>query len=65
MSDTALRTHLRTELAALKEKGLYKAERQIATPQKPGITVNGREVGEGVGHRRGSMPCLEYGVANR
>ncbi|MFO0850068.1 MAG: glycine C-acetyltransferase [Gemmataceae bacterium] len=44
MSDTALRTHLRTELAALKEKGLYKAERQIATPQKPAITVNGREV---------------------
>ena len=34
MSDTALRTFLRTELAALKEKGLYKAERQIATPQR-------------------------------
>jgi glycine C-acetyltransferase len=44
MPDTALRAHLRTELAGLKEKGLYKAERQIATPQQPAITVNGREV---------------------
>src|SRR6478752_4226720 len=44
MRDTALDQHLRTELAGLKAKGLYKAERRIQTPQRPGITVNGREV---------------------
>jgi glycine C-acetyltransferase len=43
MPSDALNRHLRTELAALKEKGLYKAERHIQTPQQPAITVNGRE----------------------
>lgn len=40
----ALTTHLRAELAGLKEKGLYKAERRITSPQRAAITVNGREV---------------------
>src|SRR6478752_845827 len=44
MRDTALDQHLRTELAGLKAKGLYKAERRIESPQRSGITVNGREV---------------------
>jgi glycine C-acetyltransferase len=35
---------LRDELAGLKAKGLYKAERRIESPQKSGIVVNGREV---------------------
>ncbi len=35
---------LREQLADLKTKGLYKAERRIASPQKSGITVNGAEV---------------------
>ncbi len=44
MRDTRLNAHLRTELAGLKEKGLYKAERRIESPQRPAVTVNGREV---------------------
>ena len=44
MRRDALDQHLRTELAALKEKGLYKAERRIESPQQPAIRVNGREV---------------------
>jgi glycine C-acetyltransferase len=35
---------LRNELSGLKEKGLYKAERRIDTPQKATIHVNGQEV---------------------
>ncbi|HEY1188855.1 MAG TPA: glycine C-acetyltransferase, partial [Gemmata sp.] len=35
---------LRTQLEDLKAKGLYKAERQIQTPQMSGITVNGAGV---------------------
>src|SRR3954469_5592207 len=35
---------LRTQLDDLKTKGLYKAERRIASPQRSGITVNGIEV---------------------
>jgi glycine C-acetyltransferase len=35
---------LRQELESLKAKGLYKAERRIESPQRSGITVNGREV---------------------
>lgn len=35
---------LRTQLEDLKAKGLYKAERRIASPQMSGITVNGQEV---------------------
>jgi glycine C-acetyltransferase len=35
---------LRSELSGLKEKGLYKAERRIDTPQNSTIQVNGREV---------------------
>jgi glycine C-acetyltransferase len=44
MPDAKLREFLRGQLADLKTKGLYKAERRIETPQHPGITVNGREV---------------------
>ncbi len=36
--------HLRTELDALREAGLYKTERVITTPQQPRMTANGREV---------------------
>jgi glycine C-acetyltransferase len=35
---------LRAELDGLKAKGLYKAERRIASPQRSGIVVNGAEV---------------------
>jgi len=35
---------LSSQLADLKQKGLYKAERQIETPQRAAITVNGQEV---------------------
>ncbi|MBM3980720.1 MAG: glycine C-acetyltransferase [Planctomycetes bacterium] len=35
---------LRAELDGLKAKGLYKAERRIASPQRAGITVNGADV---------------------
>jgi glycine C-acetyltransferase len=44
MPAVAMNAFLKDQLAGLKEKGLYKAERQIATPQDPAITVNGREV---------------------
>jgi glycine C-acetyltransferase len=43
MPDT-LSLHLRDQLAELKTKGLYKAERVIDSPQTATITVNGREV---------------------
>ncbi|MFM8273517.1 MAG: glycine C-acetyltransferase [Gemmata sp.] len=39
-----INAHLRTQLDDLKSKGLYKAERRIASPQRSGITVNGQEV---------------------
>jgi glycine C-acetyltransferase len=42
-SDT-INAFLRTEIEGLKAKGLYKAERLIESPQRSGITVNGREV---------------------
>ena len=42
-SDT-INAFLRTEIEGLKAKGLYKAERRIESPQRSGITVNGREV---------------------
>ena len=42
-SDT-INAFLRTQLDDLKAKGLYKAERRIESPQRSGITVNGREV---------------------
>ena len=44
MSDTRLRDHLRTQLAGLKETGLYKKERLIQSPQGPAIRVGGRDV---------------------
>ncbi|MDB5311360.1 MAG: kbl [Gemmataceae bacterium] len=44
MPSDKLNAFLRTQLDDLKTKGLYKAERRIETPQKAGITVNGREV---------------------
>ena len=44
MSDTRLRDHLRTQLAGLKETGLYKKERLIQTPQGSAIRVGGRDV---------------------
>ena len=44
MSDNRLRDHLRTQLAGLKETGLYKKERLIQTPQGSAIRVGGREV---------------------
>jgi glycine C-acetyltransferase len=39
-----LNRFLQTQLADLKSKGLYKAERRIESPQKAAINVNGREV---------------------
>lgn len=44
MSDTYLRDHLRTQLAQLKQTGLYKRERLIQTPQGAGIRVGGKDV---------------------
>ncbi len=44
MPDTRLREYLRGQLDELKQKGLYKAERRIETPQKAAIAVGGREV---------------------
>ena len=44
MPSDNLNAFLRTQLDELKAKGLYKAERRIQSPQKPGITVNGHEV---------------------
>ena len=41
---TTINAFLRTQLDDLKAKGLYKAERRIESPQRSGITVNGREV---------------------
>jgi glycine C-acetyltransferase len=43
MPSDAIAAHFRGQLAELKEKGLYKAERRIETPQHASITVNGRE----------------------
>ena len=43
MPDTHLRDYLRGQLDELRQKGLYKAERRIETPQTAAITVNGRE----------------------
>ncbi|MCZ2342415.1 MAG: glycine C-acetyltransferase [Bacteroidales bacterium] len=39
-----LTNHLRAELAGLQDKGLYKAERRIDSPQSAVITVKGQEV---------------------
>jgi glycine C-acetyltransferase len=39
-----INAYLRTQLADLKAKGLYKAERRITSPQMSDITVNGQEV---------------------
>jgi glycine C-acetyltransferase len=44
MPSDAINAHLRTQLADLKAKGLYKAERRIESPQRSDITVNGHEV---------------------
>lgn len=44
MPSENLNSYLRDQLADLKQKGLYKAERRIETPQHAGITVGGREV---------------------
>ena len=44
MPSDNINAFLRTQLDDLKAKGLYKAERRIESPQKSGITVNGREV---------------------
>jgi glycine C-acetyltransferase len=44
MSDARLREYLQGQLAELKAKGLYKAERKIETPQQATIVANGREV---------------------
>ncbi|MBX9579307.1 MAG: glycine C-acetyltransferase [Gemmataceae bacterium] len=44
MPSDNLNAHLRDQLAGLKAKGLYKAERRIETPQRAGIAVGGREV---------------------
>ncbi len=44
MPSDDLNAFLRTQLDDLKTKGLYKAERRIASPQRSGITVNGAEV---------------------
>jgi glycine C-acetyltransferase len=42
--DSAFLDHLGRETAKLREAGLYKAERVIASPQAPAIEVGGREV---------------------
>jgi glycine C-acetyltransferase len=44
MSDSSLRQYLGTQLDDLKQRGLYKRERQIQTPQRSLIRVGGREV---------------------
>jgi glycine C-acetyltransferase len=44
MPDARLIKHLQTQLATLKQQGLYKRERLIQTPQDAVIRVNGREV---------------------
>jgi glycine C-acetyltransferase len=44
MSDTRLSEILRPQLDDLKQRGLYKKERYIQTPQDATIKVNGREV---------------------
>ncbi len=44
MPSTDLNAFLRTQLADLKARGLYKAERRIQSPQKSGIRVNDAEV---------------------
>jgi len=44
MNDTRHVEHLRTQLAGLRQQGLYKNERLIQSPQSSSITVNGREV---------------------
>ena len=42
--DSAFLEHLDSETAKLRQAGLYKAERVIASPQAPAIEVGGREV---------------------
>src|SRR6266480_2080754 len=44
MSDTRLRQHLRTQLDDLRNRGLYKRERQLQGPQGAAIRVAGQEV---------------------
>jgi glycine C-acetyltransferase len=44
MPSSDLNTYLQSQLADLKTRGLYKAERRIQSPQKSGITVNNSEV---------------------
>jgi glycine C-acetyltransferase len=44
MSDTKLRHTLRPQLDDLKQRGLFKNERRIESPQGPAIVANGREV---------------------
>ncbi|MGH3645875.1 MAG: glycine C-acetyltransferase [Micromonosporaceae bacterium] len=41
---TSMRDDLRAELDAIREAGLYKSERVIASPQQAGITVNQQQV---------------------
>src|SRR5262249_54545723 len=44
MSDTTLVNALRSQLDELRQKGLYKRERHIQTPQGTQIRVNGKDV---------------------
>src|SRR5262245_54610635 len=44
MSDTHLVEALRPQIEELRQKGLYKRERQIETAQGPDIAVGGRHV---------------------
>jgi glycine C-acetyltransferase len=44
MSDRKLRQVLQPQLDDLRQRGLYKNERRLETPQGPAISVNGREV---------------------
>jgi glycine C-acetyltransferase len=50
--DPAFYEHLARETAALKDAGLYKEERVIASPQEPGIEVLDAEDAEGAEGRR-------------
>src|SRR5687768_2470087 len=44
MRDTRMIEHLRTQIAGLKNSGLYKSERVLQSPQNAAIKVGGREV---------------------
>ncbi len=60
----AMVDHLDGELAALKEAGLYKAERVITSPQNAAITVAGGGGHEDGGHEDGGHEVLNFCANN-